>query len=105
VLDGGVDVGFLPAAMATGVLRARATEGGDGGAGSLQGDDVVLLMPWVGVERLCTSGSAGGQAAVEQGACRRCGPAIPVDELGIGLLSELRWIVGELFVLRVEDGE
>jgi hypothetical protein len=44
VLDGGVDVGFLPAAMATGVLRARATEGGDGGAGSLQGDDVVLLV-------------------------------------------------------------
>jgi hypothetical protein len=25
VLDGGVDVGFLPAAMAAGVLRARAT--------------------------------------------------------------------------------
>jgi hypothetical protein len=49
-----VDVEFLPAAMATSVLRARVTEGGDGGAGSFQGDDVVLLVPWVGVERSCT---------------------------------------------------
>jgi hypothetical protein len=28
VFDGGVDVGFLPAAMAAGVLRAGAMEGG-----------------------------------------------------------------------------
>jgi hypothetical protein len=52
VLDGGVDVGFLPAAMAAGVLRARATEGGEGGAGSLQGDDVVLLVLLVGVVKV-----------------------------------------------------
>jgi hypothetical protein len=32
VLDGGMGVGFLPAAMAAGVLRARATEGGEGRA-------------------------------------------------------------------------
>jgi hypothetical protein len=28
-----------------------------------------------------------------------------VDETGIGLLGELRWIVGVLFVLRIKDGE
>jgi hypothetical protein len=66
VLDDGVDVGFLPAAMATGVLRARATEGGDGGAESLQGDDVVLLVPWVRVERSCAGGLMGGRVATEE---------------------------------------
>jgi hypothetical protein len=35
VIDGGVDLGFLPTAMAAGVLQARATEGGKGGARSL----------------------------------------------------------------------
>jgi hypothetical protein len=35
VLDGGVNVGLLPATMAAGVLRARVTEGGEGGARSL----------------------------------------------------------------------
>jgi hypothetical protein len=73
VLDGGVDVGFLPAAMATGVLGARAREGGDGGAGSLQRDDVVLLVPWVGVERSCTGGSTGGRVAAEERARRHYG--------------------------------
>jgi hypothetical protein len=58
--------------MAVGVLRARATEGGEGGAGSLQGDEVVLLAPWVGVERLCTGRSAEGRAAAEEGARRSC---------------------------------
>jgi hypothetical protein len=73
VLDGGVDVGFLPAAMAAGVLRARATEGGEGGAGSLQGDAVVLMVPLVEVERPCTGGSTEGRAAAELEAHRRCG--------------------------------
>jgi hypothetical protein len=73
VLDDGVDVGFLPAAMATGVLRVRVTEGGEEGAGSLQGDDVVLLTPWVGMERLCTGWSAEGRAAAEEGARRSYG--------------------------------
>jgi hypothetical protein len=59
VLDGRVDVGFLPAAMAAGVLRARATEGGEGGARSLQ------------VERSCTGGSTRSRAAVELEAHRR----------------------------------
>jgi hypothetical protein len=73
VLDDGVDVSFLLAAMVIGVLRVRAMEGGEEGAGSLQGDDVVLLTPWVGVERLCTGWSAEGRAAVEEGARRSCG--------------------------------
>jgi hypothetical protein len=60
VVDGGVDFGLLPVAMAASVLRARATEGGEGGAGSLQGDDVVLLVPLVGVKRPYTGGSTGG---------------------------------------------
>jgi hypothetical protein len=73
VFDGGVDFGLLPAAMAAGVLWARATEGGEGRAGSLQGDDVVLLVPLVRVERPCTDGSMGGRAAAELGAHRCCG--------------------------------
>jgi hypothetical protein len=57
VLDGGMDVGFLPVAMASGFLRARVTDGCEGGAKSLQGDDVVLLVPLVGVQRLCNGGA------------------------------------------------
>jgi hypothetical protein len=60
MLNDGVDVSFLPAAMAISILRVRAMEGGEEGAGSLQGDDVVLLTPCVGVERLCTGWSAKG---------------------------------------------
>jgi hypothetical protein len=105
VLDDGVDVGSLPAAMATGVLRARVMEGGVGGAELLQGDDVVLLVPWIGVERSCASGSTGGRAAAEKEARRCCGPAVLVEEKEIDSLGELRWIVGMLFVLRIEDGE
>jgi hypothetical protein len=66
VIHGGVNFGLLPAAMATGVLQAGAMEGGDEGVESLQGDDVVLLKPWVGVERLCISWSAEGRAAAEE---------------------------------------
>jgi hypothetical protein len=73
VIDGGVDLGFLLAVMAAGVPQARVTKGGEGGAGSLQGDDVVLLAPWVGVERLCTGWSAEGRVATEEGARRSCG--------------------------------
>jgi hypothetical protein len=105
VHDGGVDVGFLPAVMAAGVLRARATEGGEGGARSLQGDDVVLLVPLVGVERPCTGSSTESRAAAEGGARRHRGPAIPVEELEIGWLGELRWVVRVLFVLRIGGGE
>jgi hypothetical protein len=73
MIDGRVDLELLPAVMAAGVPRARATEGGDGGAGSLQGDDVVLMMPLVGVERSCTSGSTGSRAAAALEAHRHCG--------------------------------
>jgi hypothetical protein len=105
MLDDGEDVGFLPVVMAAGVLRARATEGGEGGAESLQEDDVVLLVPLVGVERPCTGGSTEGRAAAEEGARRRRGPVIPVEELEIGWLGELRWVVRVLFVLRIGGGE
>jgi hypothetical protein len=71
VLDGRVDVGFLPAVMAVGVMWARAMEGGEGGAGSLQGDDVVLLVSLVEVERSCTGGSTRSLAAAELEAHRR----------------------------------
>jgi hypothetical protein len=66
VLDGGVCVGFLLEAMAAGVLRVRATEGGEGGAESLPEDDVVRMMPLAGMGRLCTGGSTGGQTAAEE---------------------------------------
>jgi hypothetical protein len=65
VVDGEVNFGLLPAAMAAGVLRVGATEGGEGGAESLQGDDMVPLVPLVGVERVCTDGSTRGRAAAE----------------------------------------
>jgi hypothetical protein len=66
VLDGGVGVGFLPTAMAAGVPQSRAMEGGEGRAGSLPEDDVVLMMPMVGVEGSCTGRSAEYRAAVEE---------------------------------------
>jgi hypothetical protein len=66
VLDGEVNFRLLPAAVAACVLRAGVMEGGEGGVESLQGDDVVLLVPLVGVERPCTDGSTEGRAAAEQ---------------------------------------
>jgi hypothetical protein len=66
VIDGGVDLGLLPTAMAAGVPRARAMEGGEGGTELLRGDDVVLMMPLVGVGRFCSGGSVGGRAAAEE---------------------------------------
>jgi hypothetical protein len=60
VIDGGVELGFSPAAMVVGVLQARATEGGEGVAGSLQEEDVVLVVPLIGVGRPCIGGSMGG---------------------------------------------
>jgi hypothetical protein len=36
---------------------------------------------------------------------RRCGLAIRVEEIGIGSHGELRWVVGVLIALRIEDGE
>jgi hypothetical protein len=84
--------------MAAGVLRAGVTEGGEGGAGSLQEDDVVLLVPLVGVERPCTGGSTGGRAAAEEGARRRCDPAVLVEEMEIDLLCELLWVLAMLLM-------
>jgi hypothetical protein len=63
VIDGGVELGFSPTAMVAGVVQARATEGGEGVAGSLQEDDVVLVVPLIGARRPCIGGSTGGRAA------------------------------------------
>jgi hypothetical protein len=65
VIDGGVNLGFLPAAMAAGVLQARVTKGGEEGTGSLQEDD-VLMVPLIEVGRSCIGGSMRGQAAAEE---------------------------------------
>jgi hypothetical protein len=64
VLDGGVDVGFLPAVMAAGVLQARATEGGGEVVEELLHVGVVLLVPLAGMEQLCTGGSTGSSPAL-----------------------------------------
>jgi hypothetical protein len=40
-----------------------------------------------------------------KGAHRRCGLVILVEELAIGLLSELQWLVGMLFMLRIGRGK
>jgi hypothetical protein len=49
--------------VAVGVLQARVMEGGEGGAGLLQEDDVVLTVPLIRVGRLCTGWSAEGRGS------------------------------------------
>jgi hypothetical protein len=66
VIDGRVELGFSPAAMATGVLQVKAMEGGEEVAGSLQEDDVVLMVLLIGAERVCIGGSTRGRAAAEE---------------------------------------
>jgi hypothetical protein len=73
VLNDGVDVRFLPAAMAVGVLWAAAMGGGGEVVEELLHVGVVLLVPLAGMERLCTGGSTGSRAAAEREAHRRCG--------------------------------
>jgi hypothetical protein len=51
VLDGGVGVGFLPVAMAAGVLRAGALEGGGEVVEELQGDVAKLMVSSIEVEQ------------------------------------------------------
>jgi hypothetical protein len=52
--------------MVTGVLQVRAMEGGEGVVGSLQEDDVVLMVSLIGAGRVCIDGSTRGRAAVEE---------------------------------------
>jgi hypothetical protein len=66
VIDGGVELGFSPAAIVVGVLQARATEDGEGGVGSLQEDDVVLMVLLIGAEWVCIGGSTGGRTTTEE---------------------------------------
>jgi hypothetical protein len=74
--------------MATGVLQVREMEGGEGVAGSLQEDDVVLMVPLVGAGRVCINGSTRGRAAAEEesspvlragGSCGRTARIIPAQ--------------------------
>jgi hypothetical protein len=63
VLDGGVGVGFLPAAMAAGVLQAGAMKGGGEVVEELQGDVVKLVVSSIGVEKgrsKCSTAGRGG---------------------------------------------
>jgi hypothetical protein len=85
VIEDGVELGFLPAVMAAGVLQAGATKGGEGGAGSLQEVDVVLMVLLIGAERACASGSTGGRAAAEE----ESSPAQWSGDLGGGIWN---WI-------------
>jgi hypothetical protein len=55
---------------------------------------VVLMVPLIGAKRFCIGGSTGAERRRRKGAHRRCGPAVLVEETGIGSLDELRWIVG-----------
>jgi hypothetical protein len=73
VLDGGVDVGLLLAAMVAGVLRARVMEDGGEVVKELLHIGVVLLVPLTGMERLCTGRSTGSRAAAELEVHRRYG--------------------------------
>jgi hypothetical protein len=59
--------------MAAGVLQARAMEGGEGEAGSLQEDDVVLVVPLIGEGRPYIGGLSGGRAAAALEAHQRGG--------------------------------
>jgi hypothetical protein len=87
VIDGGVELGFSPAVIAAGVLQARATEGGEGGAGSLQEVDVVLVVPLIGAERACASGSTEGRAAAEE----EGSPALRSGTSGGGKWDWITW--------------
>jgi hypothetical protein len=66
---------------------------------------VVLLVPLAWVKRLCNSKATARPSGGGNGAHRRRGPAIPVEEIGIGLLGELWWVAGVLFVLGIREGE
>jgi hypothetical protein len=61
VFDGGVDVGFLPAAMAVGVLWARVMEGGGEVVEELQGNVAKLVVSSIGVEKDREEVPHGGQ--------------------------------------------
>jgi hypothetical protein len=86
-LDGGVELGFSSAVMAAGVLQARAMEGGEGGAGSLQGVDVVLMVLLIGAERPCIDRSTGGRAKAEEGGS----PALRSGDPGGGNWNWITW--------------
>jgi hypothetical protein len=78
VLDGGVDVGFIPAAMAAGVLWSGAMKGGGEVVEELQGDVEKLSVEAIGVGEGQNELSHGEQKAAAGGDRRqssgsRCG--------------------------------
>jgi hypothetical protein len=73
VIDGGVELGFSPAMAATGVLQDGAAKGSEGGAGSLQEVDVVLMALLVVAKRPCIGRSTRSRAAAVLGVHRSCG--------------------------------
>jgi hypothetical protein len=60
---------------------------------------------WLWLRGSVAAGRRRGRADGGTGARRRCGPAIPVEEIGIDSLGELRWVAAVLFVLWIGDGE
>jgi hypothetical protein len=73
VVDGEVDLGLSPAAMAASVLLVRVLEGGGGVARELLRVGVVLLVPLAGVKRLCNGGATARPSGGGTGAPWRCG--------------------------------
>jgi hypothetical protein len=83
-------------------------------AGMLEGDgEVVEKLLWVGVVLLVLVAGSGGSITVGRrrgrtgggtAARQRRGPAIPVEELEIGWLGGLRWVMRVRFVLRIGGG-
>jgi hypothetical protein len=99
-------LGFSPAAMA-----ARHSAGWDAGGwrGSSRGASTgrcgAAGAPGWGQEALYRRVDGEAERAAELELRRRCGPAIPVKETGIGSLGELRRVARVLFVLRIGNGE
>jgi hypothetical protein len=78
VLDGWVGIGFLPVAMAAGVLRAGAMEGGGEVVEEFQGEMEKLGVEAIGVEEGRREVSHGVQRAAagedhRQSSGSRCG--------------------------------
>jgi hypothetical protein len=73
VVDGEVDLGLSPAAMAAGVLLVRVPWGGRGVSRELLRVSVVLLVHLAGVKQLCNGGATARPSGGGTGTHRRCG--------------------------------
>jgi hypothetical protein len=59
----------------------------------------------LGLRGSVAAGRRRGRAGGRTGAGRRCGPAIPVEEIRIDSLGELWWVAAVMCVLWIGDGE